>query len=159
MTARPAIAAIFILAAGLAAPVAAQPAPALLSAENPDSILNVARGWGSANLETDAEGDPIIRGRIDGLNYSIFFYNCSKNKNCTSLRFSSAFEIKPALELVNQWNQKRRFAVALTDKDGDATLGLDVETAGGISRKALDSVFDRWSNLLGEYAKFTGFRK
>ena len=100
----------------------------------------------------------IIRGKINGLDYSIFFYNCTKNGNCTSICFSSAFQAKPSLETINSWNGRKRFAFGFLDKDGDAALGMDVDTARRISRRAMDPVFDRWSELLAAYARHVGFR-
>ena len=49
----------------------------LVDATKPQELYEIARGWGSATLETDQEGDPVIRGRIEGVAYTIDFYNCA----------------------------------------------------------------------------------
>ncbi|GEM_PF-6816669 len=36
----------------------------MINAENPEAILDIAKGFGSARLKKDREGDPMISGRI-----------------------------------------------------------------------------------------------
>jgi hypothetical protein len=65
-----------VLAASLAAFAPAARAQDLVAADDPAKILEIARGFGSAELETDSEGAPLIRARIDGTRYSVFFFGC-----------------------------------------------------------------------------------
>ncbi|MDO5648268.1 hypothetical protein [Paracoccus sp. (in: a-proteobacteria)] len=70
----------------LAAPVAAV-AQDIVDATDPDVILNLMRGFGSARLGVDAIGDPKIEGRIDGIPYILFFNNCTENRDCKAVQF------------------------------------------------------------------------
>ena len=63
----------------------------LISAEDPDGILGIARGFGGANLEKDGAGDPLIVGRIDGTKYGVYFFGCSDGKNCSTIQFSAGW--------------------------------------------------------------------
>lgn len=59
-----------LLAAALAAPASAQ---TVVDASDPAIIMEFARGYGSALMEQDDEGAPMIVGRIDGTRYVILF--------------------------------------------------------------------------------------
>ncbi len=99
-----AIAALFLAAPALAQvqrpgqvvePVAEEPEPAaddfatqLITADDPDLILQVMQGLGyDATLTVDGVGDPMIEGRMSKSNYNLFFYGCTDNQHCTFLLF------------------------------------------------------------------------
>lgn len=66
---------------------ALQPASAadMVDATDPEQILNIAKGHGSARLSEDRVGDPMIKGRIEGLKYTLYFYLCEENENCKDI--------------------------------------------------------------------------
>ena len=127
----------------------------LIDATQPERILTVARGFGSAELEKDKSGDPKISGRIDGSRYSVFFYGCKDGTNCKTIQFHNSFEVrkKPTLSAINTYNQKNRFGKVYADKDGDPALEFDVNLDGGASPKLLDDTFDWWKVILANYKK------
>ncbi|MFN0113546.1 MAG: YbjN domain-containing protein [Paracoccaceae bacterium] len=136
----------FFLAAAFAAPA---PAQTLVAADNPAKILEIARGFGSAELETDSEGAPVIRGRIEGTRYSVFFFGCEDGKDCTDIQFWSYLPApQDALGAVNDWNRERRFGKAYVDSEGDIAIEFDVNLWGGVSPKNLDDTFDWWRVVL-----------
>jgi Putative bacterial sensory transduction regulator len=136
----------FAVAAGLARPVSAQD---LVTADNPEKILEIARGFGSAEMETDSDGSPRIRARMDGTLYTVFFYGCEDGKDCTTIQFWMFTDAPPnALVVVNDWNRDRRFGKAYIDKDGDVVIEMDVNLLGGVSAKNLDDTFDWWRIVL-----------
>jgi Putative bacterial sensory transduction regulator len=131
--------------------LAAPPATAqdLVAADNPAKILEIARGFGSAELEADSEGAPLIRARISGTRYSVFFFGCEDGKDCTSIQFwTYATAPKDALKAVNDWNRDRRFGKAYIDADGDVAIEMDVNLWGGVTPKNLDDTFDWWRIVL-----------
>ena len=134
---------------------AASAQDALVDATQPERILAVARGFGSAELEKDKSGDPRISGRIDGARYSVFFYGCKDGTNCRTIQFHNSFEVrkKPTLAAINAYNQKNRFGKVYTDKDGDPALEFDVNLDGGASPKLLDDTFDWWKVILANFRK------
>ena len=105
------------LALSIALPAQAQ----TVDGSQVDEILNIARGYGSATLEAQTNGDPKISGKIDGVTYQVFFMNCTDNKNCEDLNFYAGFlDNKQTLEAINAWNRDKRFGKAYLDSDLDA---------------------------------------
>lgn len=45
----------------------------MIDGSNPAEILNIAKGFGSASLDTDDDGAPMINGRMDGNRFVIHF--------------------------------------------------------------------------------------
>jgi len=127
-------------------------AQSLITAANPQTILDIARRYGSAELTTDSDNDPRIRGRIDGTSYSVFFYGCSNGRNCKTIDFSTAWSSnRVSLRDVNEWNRTKRFAKAYLDSDDDPTLEMSVNLDAGVSRGNLDDTFDWWKVMLTQF--------
>jgi hypothetical protein len=124
-----------------------------------DEILNIARGYGSATLETQSNGDPKISGKIDGVTYQVYFMNCTDNKNCEDLNFYAGFlDNKQTLEAINAWNRDKRFGKAYLDSDLDAVIEYDINLEHGVSQKNLDAAFSLWSLVLGQYTTYIGYK-
>jgi len=137
-----------VLAAGTAQASAAQ----MISAKNVDGILNIARGYGSAVLQKDGDGDPFIVGRMDGTKYSISFYGCRHGRDCDDIQFASGWEgANVTLERINRWNRTRRFAKAYLDRSGDPVLEMSVNLDNGVSTANLDDTFAWWQRILKEF--------
>lgn len=121
----------------------------LVTAGNPEKILEIARGFGSAEMETDSDGSPRIRARMAGTLYTVFFYGCEDGKDCTTIQFWMYTDAPPnALVVVNNWNRDRRFGKAYLDDEGDVVVEMDVNLLGGVSAKNLDDTFDWWRIVL-----------
>lgn len=142
------------LALGLAAPAAAQD---IVDGASIDEILNIAKGYGSATLETQSSGDPKISGRLNGVPYQLYFYNCVENANCEDINFYAGFlDIKPDLETINTWNRDKRFGKAYLDSDLDAVIEWDVNLEFGVTRENLDANFGVWALVLDQYTTYIG---
>jgi hypothetical protein len=141
--------------------VACTPAHAqtIVDATNPDEIVNIARGYGSASLETQNNGDPKITGRIEGVTYQVFFMNCTDNANCEDLNFYAGFlDNKQTLDVINAWNRDKRFGKAYLDADLDAVIEFDVNLEHGVTRENLDAAFGLWSLILDQYTTYIGYK-
>jgi Putative bacterial sensory transduction regulator len=126
----------------------------LVMADDPEKILEIARGFGSAEMETDGSGDPIIRARMEGTTYSILFFGCEGGVNCTSIQFWTYLSPpEDALVAVNAWNRDIRFGKAYIDGDGDVVIEMDVNLWGGVAPKNLDDTFDWWRAVLDRVDK------
>jgi len=122
---------------------------AMIDATNPSRIYEIARGFGSAELDTDAQGDPRIVGRIDGTKYGIYFYGCRKGKDCDDIQFSAGWSgAKVSLEEINRWNLQKRYGKAYLDRDGDPRLEMVVNIDYGVSVKNLEDSFNWWSKAM-----------
>ncbi|TIW01072.1 MAG: hypothetical protein E5V77_08960, partial [Mesorhizobium sp.] len=62
---------------------------AILQTPDPATVLDIAKGFGSARMGKDDNGDPMISGRVEGVKYLIYFYGCEDHENCKSLQFST----------------------------------------------------------------------
>ena len=135
------------------------PAPAasaqekIITALDLEKILNLARGYGSASLSTDSQGDPLIRGKINGVIYLVFFYGCADNKDCRSLQFNAAWAEKMKPEDANAWNTQKRYTKSSIDSDGDINLKMDVMLQFGMTERNLEEYFDIWDISLKDFTK------
>lgn len=101
------------LGALAATPAAAQ---SLVDGSKVDDIVTLARGYGSATLETQGNGNPRIAGNIKGVPYYVFFMNCDAGAACEDLNFYAGFaDIKPTMDALNAWNRDKRFGNAYLD--------------------------------------------
>jgi hypothetical protein len=125
----------------------------LVDATKADVILEIARGFGSAQLSTDSQGDPKITGRMNGVRYGILFYGCDKEgKNCDDIQFMAGWSgHKVTLKQVNDWNYTKRVGRALLDSDNDPLLLMSVNLDHGVSRRNLDDTFSRWGVALDQF--------
>jgi hypothetical protein len=145
------LAVAFVLAGGLAAG-----AQELVKAE-PDAILNIARGYGSASLDQSDEGAPLVSGRANGRPYLIFFDNCPTGTGCLDIRFFAVFPgNKASLEVLNNWNREKRWGKAYSDGDLDAALELDVNMSSGMPYDTVDQTVGLWVDTLGSFAEHIG---
>lgn len=140
------------LAAGLCA--ANVQAEALVNATDPERVMELVRGFGSATLEQDAYGDPKITGRIDGHKFNLYFYGCDDNRNCSDLQFAAAWAGQDvSLRRINEWNKTTRYGKAYLDSDGDPTLEMTVNLKYGVSRDNFDDTIDWWKLAMSEFVE------
>lgn len=126
----------------------------IISADDPDAILNVAKGFGSARLKTDASGDPFITGRINGSKYGIVFYGCNDGRDCGELQFAAAWGgIKVSMDDINTYNRKKKFGKAYLDGDGDPRLDMSVNVDYGVTIENLEDTFDWWTKAMKSFEK------
>lgn len=121
-----------------------------------DEIFEIARGWGSAELETSSGNRPMISGRIEGIKYALFLYDCDDaTRVCQSAQFVAGFSDANAdLARINAWNAERRFGKAWLDDEEDPVLELNVTLVGGMTRAHLDDVFDWWRVVGSSYREY-----
>lgn len=132
----------------------------VIDGSNVDEIVNIARGYGSATLASQDNGDPRIDGKIDGVQYYVIFRNCTDNTACEDLNFYAGFlDNKQTMDAINAWNRDKRFAFAFLDSDLDASITYDVNIEYGVTPKNLDASFSIWSLVLKQYADYIGFQR
>lgn len=130
-----------------------------LTGADTSEILSIARGYGSAKLASQSNGDPQINGKIDGISYQIYFRNCTGNADCEDLNFYSGFlDLKPSLKVINTWNASKRFSRAYLDEVNDACVEMDIDLVEGVSSEYLTSQFSVWNMILTQFAEHVGYR-
>lgn len=141
----------------LAAPALAQD---LVTADDTEQILSIARTYGKASLSEQSNGNPQITGRMEGFLYQIYFLNCDEEGgNCEDLNFYLGFlDVKPTLEVINDWNYNKRFSRAYLDTDKDACVEMDLDLAVPVSLEYMESTFDLWSLIVVQFAEHIGYQ-
>jgi hypothetical protein len=123
-----------------------------------DEILNAARGYGSATLGEQSNGDPQITGKINGITYQVYFRNCTNGADCEDLNFYLGFlDIKPTLEVINDWNFNKRFSRAYLDQDHDACVEMDLDMVKGVNAEYLDAQFGLWNMVVEQFSEHVGY--
>lgn len=145
---------LFLAAAGLLAPAAAGHAEDLLKSADPDLVLELAKGFGSAEIDKDEDGDPVVHGRIQGIKYVIYFYDCTKGENCRSIQFATGYTDPFTAEQANAWNTEYRWVRAY-EHDG-SNFRMDVDFSGGITRANLEDQMATWDSLIPKIKKLVG---
>lgn len=94
----------------------------------------------TSSVDTDDSGDPRVSMKIDGYDWSIYFYDCSTgardDRQCASYQFYSGYTMPQpvALDIINKWNTEQRYAKAYTyvQRNGShsARIEIDVRSAG-----------------------------
>ncbi|PSL12259.1 putative sensory transduction regulator [Marinobacterium halophilum] len=138
-----------LLAAGS---VQAEP---LVTAADPEQIAQLVRGFGSAVVDQDEYGDPLITGRIEGTKYGIFFYNCTDGADCKDIQFAAAWSDKAISRArINEWNRDMRFGKAYLDDEGDPNLEMAVNLRYGVSTDNFDDTIDWWRVVTADFETF-----
>lgn len=137
----------------------AMASPGMVTAADPNSVVLAMQDYGlSARLETDDEGDPVIRSKSSGANTNIYFYGCDDNgQDCRSIAFSAGFELDQpfAADQANAWNSDKRFSKAYVVDDGSAQIEMDVNLmGGGVTSENFADVIDWWDYSVGEFTTF-----
>ena len=131
-------------------------APVIVTAGDPEAILEIARECGDADLTTDKEGDPKITGRIKGGGvYILNFFGCKENKNCKTIQFVTYWEgYKVSPEDVAKWSwESGMFAKARLDGDNDPWLKMRLNLDEGVTRGNLLDNFAWWFVLTESFEK------
>ena len=139
--------------AGFLAATGAAGAVDLLTTADPVAVLEIAKGYGSATLETDSDGNPMISGRMQTVKYSVFFYSCESGKDCRSIQFSTGYTDPYTVEKANEWNTKYRW-IKSYESDHASNFRMDVDFKGGITRAYLDAQFETWNSLIVDIREF-----
>ncbi len=145
------LAGVFVVASSLSAT-----SQTLIDGTLVEEVVNLARGYGAASGDTTADGQPMIVGKVGGVEYRVFFHDCT-DAGCPTIRFYSVFAgNKPTLEMINEWNRDKRWGKAYVDADLDAVLEWDVNLDYGVVRENLDDSISIWVGVLDTYATFIG---
>jgi hypothetical protein len=134
----------------------AAPAPAQVIGDS-EVIETLMLDYGlPVHRGSDDYGDPWILSEIDGIRFSVYFYDCAAG-GCGSIQFIAGFDEGRPVDLrrVNSWNREYRFAKAYLDESGHALLEMDVNLAAdGVGRRNFNDNLDSWRNALAEFRNF-----
>lgn len=135
--------------------VAAQGAPAMVSAGDPQGVAAAMRYAGyPAELKTDRVGDPMIETEFAGYRGGVYFYGCDEDThtNCQSLQLGVGFDRAEPMDMsaANAMVAKYRFASVHLDDEGDPWVQFDIVTLDGIPAPVFLKALDHFSWSTGE---------
>ena len=129
----------------------------MLDLSNPETVAAAVKDAGyKAELKTNDKGEPFISSSTNGSEFTIEFYGCEEKINCGSFQFYSWYKKDPfyTLELVNDWNAKKRFMKLAIDSDGDMGQYMDFSSVGLFNQKAFADMLDWYTVMDAELGKF-----
>ena len=139
------------LAAGLLLAIGAPASAQMVDAADPNSVLEAVRAFGhKARIETDEEGLPVIRARVEDINYGVYFYGCDGTVNCRQLQLAASFDLDPGLsaQFVNDWNEQWAIGRLSVNADGDPLFTYYLVTEGGLSPQTFTATMQLWTDAL-----------
>jgi hypothetical protein len=100
-------------------------------------------------LSKDGSGDPAIKFSMEGTRCVLVFFSC-KEQSCESFQYAAGWAVKdkPAIDLINAWNAKKRFGRAYLDNDRDPRLEMDIDLDGGVTGEYLKATIQTWRAVL-----------
>ena len=126
-----------------------------IMASNPEQVAAALQTFGyRAELTKDDQGDPKIKSSAGGANFSIYFYGCDKNINCSSIQLSSGFDLETGttLDLINEWNANKRFGKVYLDDEKDPYIEMDIEMEGaGIPEETFRMNMETWDKIVADF--------
>jgi hypothetical protein len=131
--------------------------PGLICASTPETIVKAIQAAGyKAKLTKDDSGDPKIDSAAAGYDFQVYFYDCEKHLQCSSIQFVISFNHEGYEDavLAEQWNENSRMGKAYLEKDGGLTVRHDISTVGGLNQKNFEDTLNWWSTTLGDVAEF-----
>ncbi|MGB0799024.1 MAG: YbjN domain-containing protein [Planktomarina sp.] len=126
-----------------------------IKASDPDGLTNflVAEGI-DAKLGEDDYGDPIIRIKYYGTNFSLYFYGCNEAQNCQSIQFYVGYRTQGSWsdDQATTWNRERRYSKAYVTDKGSSRLEYDVYTGDyGVHPDDFVEMFSTWTRDIEDF--------
>lgn len=110
----------------------------------------------SAELTVDDQGDPLINSNMNGVEFSIYFYDCPQGQ-CAAIQYYAGFEIQVTPDQLNQWNITRRYGRCYYTAPNDARVEVDIPLDGGVTRQHLVESMVLWEIVLQEFMTHIGW--
>lgn len=130
----------------------------MVGADSPSAIAEILKGYGSASLERDKDGDPRIIARAQGIKYTVIFYGCSKGESCRNVQFRASWSMKdssskPSLGDMNKWNVNKIFGKAYLDGDGDPVIEMPIVMADQMTVDNFEKSVSMWVDVIQSFKK------
>jgi uncharacterized protein YdgA (DUF945 family) len=106
----------------------------------------------------DKDGDRVLKigtAETGAEKIEFIFVGCGDDRTCEDVLMRATFPKNPhvALNAINEWNQRNRWARAFLNDAEQAVLEMDISAYGGIERDALETMVDNFFKLLREFSK------
>ena len=104
---------------------------------------------------TSFDGNPAINTSVNGIKFSVHFFECDPGGRCQSILFSSSWSIAgitPAR--MQDWNRTKRFGRGYLSEQGTPFVEMDMDFHHGATTEALISNLDRWKLVVKEFPTY-----
>jgi hypothetical protein len=108
-------------------------------------------------MGVDGQGDPKVSSRVSDTKFSVYFYGCQDNDNCSSILIKAGYDLNNGISAlkINEWNREKRFAKAYIDDEGDPFLEMDINLDfDGVGNKNFEDTLDWWRLLVEDFEEF-----
>lgn len=118
-----------------------------------------------ARIDQDNNGDPRVNTKVDGYEWSIYFYDCAsgalEERGCASYQFYSGYVVPASFPVatINKWNTEKRYAKAYTQTDRDHSNHARLEVDVLVTGTGADPARSFRANLVKMRNAAEGFRK
>lgn len=133
-------------------------AAAEITADNAGAVMKAMQNFGLvATMGADSDGDPKISSRVSDTKFSVYFYGCDNNVNCSSIMIKAGYDLNSGMSAlkINEWNREKRFAKAYIDDEGDPILEMDVNLdLDGVGDKNFEDTLDWWRLTVEDFEEF-----
>lgn len=110
-----------------------------------------------AKVERTSDGSPRVDSSSDGLNWSVYFYDCNANQRCGSIQFMATFDKPVSFAQVNTWNDTKRYGTGVRDNEGDAYIQMDMLVDTATTSEAVVSYLQTWSLVMVQFTRHIDF--
>lgn len=153
---------LFAAAAGMLAGAAPVGAADLVTARDPQGIIDAltAIGYQGAKLAPWDNGRPSISVKISGSPTYIDFFDCAKDMTgCQTLVFYYAMDLEDGttLEKANDWNAEQVTGRVYLDANKDPTLDYAFSTFAGVPLDVFEENVKLWDTKVGQVKDFFDF--
>ena len=119
---------------------------------NPDYVLNIAKGFGSADMEQFNDGTPYVVGRMEGSRYGVFLIGCEDKPSCSIIQFTAQFPgDKASPAALNKWNLDKRFGKVGVADNGKLWVTQAILVGEGLPRPTIERYFALWQLVLRDF--------
>ncbi|MCK4712312.1 MAG: YbjN domain-containing protein [Marinosulfonomonas sp.] len=129
-----------------------------VTATDANVVMKAMQDFGLvATMDVDSQGDPKISSRVSDTKFSVYFYGCTNNDNCSSILIKAGYDLNDGMSAlkINEWNREKRFAKAYIDDEGDPFLEMDVNLDfEGVGDKNFEDNLDWWRLLVEDFEEF-----
>lgn len=114
-----------------------------------------------AHLKYDEIGkDYAVTTNVDGVNWDIWFYNCSTPNagRCQSLQYAAGWSALAGMDMdkLNTWNRAHRYIRAYLTTSNGVFGEYDVEVSPGGTWEQLDDSLEIWLVRLKDFKTYIG---
>jgi hypothetical protein len=106
-----------------------------------------------ANIKHDDRDNVIVRSRVAGINFDVYFFHCVDGK-CREIQFAAGWSNSEATPgMVNEWNTTKRYLRVYWKPNKVIWAEQDAIVGRGTSEN-IDDYLTTWEDVITEFKRF-----